>query len=83
MKAILVKDCAECPLSDIWANGKVWCESTSSHIKLASPKDRQVGIIDNAPIPNWCPLTDAEEQFTEFSFNKKSTVEAKTGEKKQ
>jgi len=58
MKVILIKDCAECPLSEI--DGMV--------VKCCSGKwvkPREVGkldkVVDKKTIPQWCPLEDAED----------------------
>jgi len=58
MKVILIKDCADCPLSEI-VGMVVECHSA----KWSEP--RKVGklneVVVKRIIPEWCPLTDAEE----------------------
>ena len=76
-KVILIRDCMDCPLSNISGLKVVCCSA-----KWTEP--REVGKLDEITtkgiIPEWCPLEDAENVIrTEYKESLESLIKTKEG----
>lgn len=66
MKVIKIKTCFDCPLVDIVDHEKVVggvfkCEALGATLKKYNTEICAfVDATDDIPIPEWCPLEDAE-----------------------
>ncbi len=79
-KIIEIKNCADCPLSDIKGRGKVYCDSFA--VVMRHRKERFCGTLKDVTerniIPDFCPLTDLNEFLREIELIKKQKLPEKT-----
>ena len=78
MKAIVIKDCLDCPLKHISQSGKVFCSSAATALKRPRLRDQLVGTITTkTPIPSWCPLSNFTDRITEYFLDNKIEIPEK------